>query len=70
MMLEQQVAAVLAVARIRAAMAQRTEELRADQRGEVGSWLILAAALAIAAAAVGGSLSGWIGEKGAEITSN
>jgi len=70
MMLQQQVSAMLAVARVKGAIAQRTERYRTDQRGEVGSWLILAAALAAAAAAVGGVLDGWISDKGGEITSN
>lgn len=41
-----------------------------DERGEIGSWLILAAGLAIAAAAAGAALNGWIDTRVTDITSN
>lgn len=41
-----------------------------DDRGELGSWLILAAGLAIAAGAAISQLSGWFGEKTDQIISN
>lgn len=41
-----------------------------DERGEIGSWLILAAGLAIAAGAAVALLGPWLGTKVTNITSN
>ena len=41
-----------------------------DEQGEMGSWLIVAAGLAIAAAAVVEVLDGWFTEKAEEIKKN
>lgn len=48
----------------------RADEMVHDERGELGSWLILAAGLAIAAGAAVGTLSGWFDGKVSDITSN
>lgn len=48
---------------------QRVQEALKSERGEIGSWLILAAALAIAAGLAGAGLATWIGEKAESITS-
>jgi len=48
----------------------RFEAIRDDEQGELGSWLILAAGLAIAAGAAVGTLSGWFGDKVTAITDN
>ena len=47
----------------------RVQEQMKSERGEIGSWLILAAALAIAAGLAGAGLATWIGEKAESITS-
>jgi len=48
----------------------RLEHAIEDQSGELGSWMILAAALAAAAVAVAGILGPWLSEKASDITSN
>lgn len=47
-----------------------TRRLASEDRGEIGSWMILAAGLATAAVAAAAALSGWLGTKAAAITSN
>lgn len=49
---------------------ERLSAAGGDERGEIGSWLIVAAGLAIAAAAAVGPLGDWIGERVLEITNN
>ncbi len=39
-----------------------------NEDGEVGSWVLIAAFLAIAAVAAGTAISGWIGENTGRIT--
>ena len=46
------------------------EEMRDDERGELGSWLILAAGLAIAAGAAVTALAPWFTGKVSAITGN
>ncbi len=46
------------------------ERVAEDERGEIGSWLILAAGLAIAAGAAVGLLGPWLNTKVTTITSN
>ena len=41
----------------------RLEDMCEDEQGELGSWLILAAGLALAAGAAVGLLDTWFGEK-------
>ena len=44
--------------------------LISEERGEIGSWLILAAGLAVAAGAAVGLLGPWLNTKVTTITSN
>jgi hypothetical protein len=46
------------------------ERARDDERGEMGSWMILAAGLAAAAVTAVGLLTTWFGTKTTEITGN
>lgn len=48
----------------------RAAEMRDDERGELGSWLILAAGLAIAAGAAVTTLGPWFTGKVSAITGN
>ncbi len=49
----------------------RLERLAArDERGEIGSWMILAAGLAVAAAAAVALLGPWFSKKTGDITKN
>ena len=41
-----------------------------NERGEIGSWMILAAGLAVAAVAAIGILKPWFSKKATEITKN
>lgn len=50
------------------AVQNAADHIKSD-RGEIGSWLILAAALAIAAGLAGAGLAAWIGTKASSITS-
>ena len=45
------------------------KKLRSEERGEVGSWMILAAGLAAAAAAAIALIGPWFGTKTTAITS-
>ena len=54
----------------REATAEFVSSKLGDERGEIGSWLILAAGLAIAAAAAGVALDNWIDGRVTDITSN
>ncbi len=54
----------------RSAVAGRVEQMQHDERGEIGSWMILAAGLAVAAAAAVLVLGPWFDQKAADITSN
>ncbi len=47
-----------------------SDRLTRDERGEIGSWMILAAGLAVAAAAAVLVLGPWFEEKAGEITEN
>lgn len=51
-------------------LAQRLQAKMADERGEIGSWLILAAGLAIAAGLAVVALGPWIAGKVTDITNN
>jgi len=48
----------------------RLEHAIKDQSGELGSWMILAAALAAAAVAVAALLGPWLSNKASAITAN
>ncbi len=52
------------------AKAAVSDRLTRDERGEIGSWMILAAGLAVAAAAAVALLGPWFDEKANDITSN
>ncbi len=54
----------------RTAVVDRVEQMQGDERGEIGSWMILAAGLAVAAAAAVVVLGPWFDQKAADITSN
>lgn len=54
----------------RTAIGEGVERLHHDERGEIGSWMILAAGLAVAAAAAVAVLGPWFDQKAADITSN
>jgi hypothetical protein len=47
-----------------------TDRIARDERGEIGSWMILAAGLAVAAAAAVALLGPWFDEKANDITKN
>ncbi len=47
-----------------------SDRLARDERGEIGSWMILAAGLAVAAAAAIALLGPWFDEKANDITKN
>ncbi len=51
-------------------VADFVSEKASEERGEIGSWLILAAGLAIAAGAAVALLGPWLGTKVTAITSN
>ena len=51
-------------------MGERVRDVVTNEDGEMGSWLIVAAGLAAAAAAVVGILEGWFEDKANDITSN
>lgn len=55
---------------LRAWTMDKAAELREDERGELGSWLILAAGLAVAAAAAIALLGPWFNTKVGQITAN
>lgn len=50
-------------------MKQRVLERVRNEEGEVGSWVLIAAFLAIAAVAAGTAISGWISTNTGRITS-
>ncbi len=54
----------------RNSVTDRLDRIGRDERGEIGSWMILAAGLAVAAAAAVLVLGPWFDEKAAEITEN
>lgn len=54
----------------RTAVVDRVDRMQRDERGEIGSWMILAAGLAAAAAAAVLVLGPWFDQKAADITSN
>ncbi len=54
----------------RDAVVRNVQDRVTDERGEIGSWLILAAGLAIAAGAAVALLGPWLGTKVTDITSN
>jgi len=70
MMIKQQHKALATYHRAKMNTQERLEEMVEDEQGELGSWLILAAGLAIAAGAAVGTLSGWFSDKVDAITSN
>ncbi len=49
---------------------RRVERFAQDERGEIGSWMILAAGLAVAAAAAVLALKPWFDKKTTDITKN
>lgn len=54
----------------RTAVVDGVDRLHHDERGEIGSWMILAAGLAVAAVAAVALLGPWFDEKTTEITNN
>ncbi|MGB5755663.1 MAG: hypothetical protein WBM50_02010 [Acidimicrobiales bacterium] len=54
----------------KAKAADAVESFLDDERGELGSWLILAAGLAVAAAAAVALLAPWFNTKVTQITAN
>ena len=54
----------------RISVTDRLERVGSDERGEIGSWMILAAGLAVAAAAAVAVLGPWFDQKAGDITSN
>ncbi len=54
----------------KAKAADLVESFLDDERGELGSWLILAAGLAVAAAAAVALLAPWFNTKVTQITAN
>lgn len=55
---------------IQAGVSHRLETAMRGDRGEIGSWMILAAGLAAAAVAALALLTPWFGEKATDITNN
>lgn len=55
---------------LRDAVADRVAGVTSDERGEIGSWMILAAGLAVAAVAAVAVLGPWFGQKTTSITRN
>ena len=49
---------------------ERAQRIGRDERGELGSWMILAAGLAVAAVAAVALLGPWFNQKTTAITSN
>lgn len=56
--------------RVYVAFIDRAKRLVTDEKGEIGSWLILAAGLVVAAGIAATALDGWIQGVVARITAN
>lgn len=70
MLLPTSVRMLVLLVSVRDAVADRVAGVASDERGEIGSWMILAAGLAVAAVAAVAVLGPWFGQKTTTITRN
>lgn len=70
MLLPTAVKMLVLVAAARGSLTARVARRAGDERGELGSWMILAAGLAVAAAAAVAVLGPWFSSKATNITRN